>query len=83
MINQNHPRTDTDVRISIRSRCYNKNIKTVFIIVIQFRNLSRSMEYVKNREIQLLEMRTTISDMKNMGTADETLQKEVLVSLKT
>lgn len=53
------------------------------IVVVQFRNLSRSMEYVKNREIQLLEMRTTISDMKNIGTADETLQKEVLVSLKT
>lgn len=34
------------------------------------------MEYIKQSGVKLLEMTTGMPDMKNIGTADETLQKK-------
>lgn len=53
------------------------NIKMCFIIVCNmFKNLSIGMEHIKRTEVKLLEMRTTMPVIENIGIADQILQKK-------
>lgn len=53
-ISRNEPRTDTDVKISTKAHCA---ISSVFKIL--------DMNDIKKTQIELLEMKTTISEGKN------------------
>lgn len=60
-INWNQPRIDTDVRIA------EKDNKTVLIIYFHmFRKLSRDMRDIKYTQIKLLQMKTTMSEIKTV-----------------
>lgn len=74
-VNQKQPWTDT-VELE-------KDIKTVNITILDVPK-NRDMEDIKMIQIELIEMQTVMSKMKNTvwRMADETLQKKRLVNLK-